>query len=254
MITKVCTKCKVEKPLDEFNNCKLGKYGKKPSCKQCCNKAAEKYREKNKYEIKDRQKRFQDKNKDRIRAKRKEYYKENRERLLDKSKKYNKANRDKINITRRKYNKKNTDRVKALQREWWGKNKDEINNRRNKRDRERRKTDPVFRIQHNVSNQVNRYLKKGGGSKNGSKTFEDLPYTPEYLTKYIESQFEPWMSWDNYGKYDPNRITWQLDHIIPHSTFKYTEPKGPVYRACWALPNLRPLKAIENIKKKDKII
>ena len=34
-ITKICTKCGVDKPLDEYWNHPNGKYGKRPRCKAC---------------------------------------------------------------------------------------------------------------------------------------------------------------------------------------------------------------------------
>lgn len=37
VITKICTKCKQEKPLSEFNNQKAGKYGKRATCRECQN-------------------------------------------------------------------------------------------------------------------------------------------------------------------------------------------------------------------------
>ena len=38
---------------------------------------------------------------------------------------------------------------------------------------------------------------------------------------YIESKFEPWMNWDNYGKCNGEfNYGWDLDHIIPTSTAK----------------------------------
>lgn len=40
----------------------------------------------------------------------------------------------------------------------------------------------------------------------------------KYFIKYIESKFEPWMTWDNYGKYNgEENFGWDLDHIIPIS-------------------------------------
>lgn len=33
--TKHCSKCNLEKPLEEFSNCARGKYGKKSYCKEC---------------------------------------------------------------------------------------------------------------------------------------------------------------------------------------------------------------------------
>lgn len=38
---------------------------------------------------------------------------------------------------------------------------------------------------------------------------------------YLESKFKPWMSWDNYGKYNGMEgFGWDLDHIIPSSYAK----------------------------------
>jgi len=38
MITKICTKCKKEKPLSEFNKQEGGKYGVRGQCKKCFHK------------------------------------------------------------------------------------------------------------------------------------------------------------------------------------------------------------------------
>ena len=62
------------------------------------------------------------------------------------------------------------------------------------------------------------------------------------------------MNLNNYGKYnsktwndnDPSTWTWQIDHIIPHSTFKYTSMKDNEFKKCWSLSNLRPLNSKQN--------
>jgi len=43
-ITKICTVCGIEKPLEEFNKQKLGKYGRRAYCRECQKKAAAEYR------------------------------------------------------------------------------------------------------------------------------------------------------------------------------------------------------------------
>lgn len=43
-VTKVCTKCGIEKPLEEFNRHKLGKFGRRPECRECQKKEHEAYR------------------------------------------------------------------------------------------------------------------------------------------------------------------------------------------------------------------
>lgn len=60
------------------------------------------------------------------------------------------------------------------------------------------------------------------------------------------------MNWDNHGKYLPDKDTWQIDHIIADSNFTYSTVKDKEFLDSWALSNLRPLKAIENIKKSNK--
>ncbi len=93
-------------------------------------------------------------------------------------------------------------------------------------------------------------LKAAGGSKAGDLTFDCLPYTPQELRDHLESLWESWMSWDNYGA-KPG--CWTIDHIVPQSHFCYTSLKDPQFQECWALSNLRPLEYIANIRKGDRV-
>ena len=54
------------------------------------------------------------------------------------------------------------------------------------------------------------------------------------------------MTWDNYGK-------WHIDHIVPISVFNYTKTEHEDFKRCWALGNLRPLWAFDNISKGAKL-
>ena len=80
-----------------------------------------------------------------------------------------------------------------------------------------------------------------------------MPYTQQQLREHLEKQFEPWMNWDNHGRANSNKKTWQIDHVIPQSLLTYDSMEHPNFQKCWALENLRPLDAIENLKKSDKI-
>lgn len=84
--------------------------------------------------------------------------------------------------------------------------------------------------------------------------FRYLPYTIHDLMKHLESQFEPWMNWDNHGPYNKNIKTWQIDHIVPDSSFSYKDTSDKDFIASWSLSNLRPLESLENILKSDKLI
>jgi hypothetical protein len=131
----------------------------------------------------------------------------------------------------------------------------EKNIRESKRSKIRRKTDPAYRLRSNMSTIIYTALRERGSGKNGDSCWKFLPYTPGQLVAHIESLFSPWMTWQNHGKYDPKTWhdgdpatwTWQLDHIIPHSTFKYASMKSQEFQSCWALSNLRPYSAKQNI-------
>lgn len=48
MITKICTKCGVEKPLSEYNKRKSGKHGVEAQCRDCRKQYGRQYRKDNK--------------------------------------------------------------------------------------------------------------------------------------------------------------------------------------------------------------
>ena len=59
---------------------------------------------------------------------------------------------------------------------------------------------------------------------------------------HLEVRFQPGMSWDNYGE-------WHIDHIVPLAAFNYETPDDLDFGRAWALENLQPLWAKENIRK-----
>lgn len=84
------------------------------------------------------------------------------------------------------------------------------------------------------------------------RTFRDVAdrnlvygYTVWELVRHIERQFHPGMTWENYGE-------WHIDHVIPLSLFVFDSADHPGFKAAWALANLRPLWAEDNLKKRAK--
>lgn len=108
--------------------------------------------------------------------------------------------------------------------------------------KQRRKKDPKFRLDQNMGNLIYHSLKNRKAGR-GWKTL--VNYTLEDLMKYLENQFDENMNWENYGSY------WEVDHIKPRSLFKYTSPKDPDFKECWALKNLQPLEKIANLRKSN---
>lgn len=126
----------------------------------------------------------------------------------------------------------------------------------------RRITDPARRDRFNewfrergkdplvaISRTMRTYMYRELGRKSGKRGrwFELVGYTAEELKDHLERQFLPGMTWGNRGE-------WHIDHIIPIASFNYDGPGHPDFKACWALTNLRPIWAADNIRKKDKIL
>lgn len=104
------------------------------------------------------------------------------------------------------------------------------------------KADPKAKLSRNVSCYVYQTLK---GTKSGQSWQALLGYTVESLKSHLERQFTKGMTWANYGE-------WHIDHIRPVSSFNFSTPRDPEFHECWALSNLQPLWAIDNIRKADK--
>lgn len=136
---------------------------------------------------------------------------------------------------KQKWNSDNRERKRQQGRDEWARNY------------ERRKKDPCWVLKRRVSTAVCNTLKKQGSTKGGS-TFSALPYSPQDLVEHLERQFDDKMNWDNYGDY------WHVDHIYPQSLLPYSSLEEENFQKCWALENLQPLEATENMKKSNKVL
>jgi hypothetical protein len=84
--------------------------------------------------------------------------------------------------------------------------------------KQRKTTDINFRILENIRSQISHKLKDRNYHKE-SKTVDILGCSINDFKFYIESKFESWMSWKNYGLYNGEvNHGWDLDHIIPISS------------------------------------
>lgn len=111
--------------------------------------------------------------------------------------------------------------------------------RRNREAVQRYRQTPSGRIDHRVRARLRAGL---SGDRPGSGWQAALGYTVEDLKRHLERQFLPGMSWENMGD-------WHIDHILPLKSFTYTSVDDAEFKAAWALTNLRPLWAIDNMKK-----
>jgi hypothetical protein len=120
----------------------------------------------------------------------------------------------------------------------------------------RRKEDPLFALRGNMSAGINSALRVVNSTKSKS-TFDLLDFTVEELKAHLELQFTDGMTWDNKGgkPYShPNwENEWHIDHIIPVSAWNFESDSCPEFKMCWALGNLRPMWAKDNMRKGNKI-
>lgn len=106
----------------------------------------------------------------------------------------------------------------------------------------RRRRNPKLRLDHRMGQMVYLALR----AKKGGRRWEDLVnYKLADLVKHLERQFLKGMSWENIGE-------WHVDHIRPRSMFRYNDENCDEFKDCWAITNLRPLWAKDNLTKNAK--
>jgi hypothetical protein len=191
------------------------------------------------------QKRSRNKNKEKYKPYKKTYNKkyieEHKEDLAISNKIWRENNKEHLKIEKKKDYERNKEHYQQLAIINYENNKEEINKKKYQRKKKRLKNDPAFRCMQNASRHANLMLHSQGGSKMGNSFSKRLGYSSIEFKKHIENQFTPEMSWDNYGTY------WHLDHIIPHSHTPYDSMEHPNFLKAWALSNLRPLEAHQNM-------
>lgn len=227
---KLCSRCKTPKYLSLFYICKRNKDGFRNECIDC--KKKEKILNLDRY--KEYYKEYYIKNKDTIRTRLKKYYKDNRVAILYSVKEYQEKNRDRIR-----------DYHKSYFQEYYSKNKDEI----------RKKYKSWFNFSYKFNTKmrlktilVNRFKRLFRNSRT-SKEFFDLQGCDMYdLKLWLEANFLPGMSWENYGcKFNQ----WSIDHIIPLSKFNLEDLEQR--KKAFHYTNIQPLWHIDNLKKSNKI-
>lgn len=110
---------------------------------------------------------------------------------------------------------------------------------RNEYKKQRAKRDVGYRILRVLRHRFRMAL---GRSKKSGKTLVILGCSLKQLREQLESQWQPGMSWGNYGLYG-----WHIDHIRPCASFDLSIPEEQA--KCFHHTNLQPLWAKDNIIK-----
>jgi hypothetical protein len=118
---------------------------------------------------------------------------------------------------------------------------EQVRERINVRRAERQLTDPIYVIAKNLRRRLQHAL--AGRVKKGSAV-RDLGCTVPELKEHIEKQFQPGMSWKNYGIKG-----WTIDHIKALANFDLENRQQFIEASHFT--NLQPMWHIDNIIKSD---
>jgi hypothetical protein len=125
---------------------------------------------------------------------------------------------------------------------WRQKNRKQITQKQLIYEKNRRLTDPEFKLTNTLRSRLSSAFANKNAKKN-TKTFELIGESVEYVMKYLESKFQDCMTWENHGK-------WHIDHKKPIALFNLTDKEEQL--KCFHYTNLQPLWAFDNLSKGSK--
>jgi hypothetical protein len=159
-------------------------------------------------------------------------------------KKYRDKNKERLDEYYKQWSKNKKEHRKEYLKQYREKNKEKIKEVKRTYQKEKRHTDPIYKLISNFRTAIYTVLKENKLDKY-TNYFNMVGYTAEQLKSHLEVQFKEGMTWENYGE-------WHVDHIKPISSFTFETCEDEEFKICWSLDNLQPMWGIENIKKGNK--
>lgn len=242
---KTCSICRQELPLTSFGKDKHKKDGLNYRCIPCNRDYEAERRKSNPEASRAKVKKWAAANQEKISEYRESYrdrrrelnvvwQAQNKDKVREKSRRWRARNSEKVSAYNAKYRKERAEFVAALKKDWNLRNPHAVAAHGAKR-----RECPKYRLEATIRARIHATLASG---KKSGKKFSALGYSSDELAVHLERQFAKGMSWANYGE-------WHVDHIVPLASFNYETPEDEDFRRAWALPNLRPLWANNNMMK-----
>lgn len=168
---------------------------------------------KNKEQLKAYQQEYAAKNEEKLKKYKQDWFQSNKEHIYENNKEFLKA-----------WKELNKDRVKTYDRKYKNNNKEFLYKKNVDYKKNRRKNDELYRLAENIRVAIIQTIKRNGFKKK-CRTQTILGCSFDEFKTHIESQWESWMSWENYGKYEKDKynVGWDIDHITPISSAKTEE-------------------------------
>lgn len=179
---------------------------------------------------------YYEKHKLELNAASRQYYAENQDSILKWAKEYRKDNSEQIRLAASEKRKRDLcekgDLIREYDRNYYHKIK---------------KHRPHFKMMRAVKGRV-WLLFEAKSRRKSLPLVKIFGWTPKELFAHLEDLFEDGMTWQNYG------TAWHLDHIIPLAKVEFEDENDEKIAAVWALDNLAPLWAADNLNKSKKLI
>ena len=174
----------------------------------------------------------------------KKYFK--KDEVKEKIKKYYKKPevKERRNKQRRAYDQTEKGQQVRIKKYLKQKSKPDFRDKANAYRRKKEKNDPIFKMNVGLRRYINKTLKIHKSPKY-HKLNEVLGCSVYELKKYLETKFQPGMTWENHGLYG-----WHIDHIKPLSKFNMLNSNEQ--KKAFHYTNLQPLWAKDNLKKSNK--
>ena len=220
-----CCTCGVEKELSCFHKDSSRTSGISNRCKQCKKESDSKYKVAHG---------------DEKRAKGRKYYHEHAESIKEKVKVWYIANPEKAKEQRKTWHDNNKERVDENRQRWIDENAEKYEEYQRTYQRDRYRENMDYRIKTILNARIRSCLRKS------KKTLEFVGCDMITFKRWIESQFDEHMTWDNMGTY------WHIDHVKPCASFNFENEED--IKQCFLWSNLRPLEKRENMSKGDKVL
>lgn len=188
ILTKVCTKCNIEKTIDDFYKDSCSRDGLESRCKKCQN---------------ERRRIYYENNKEKVETYAKQYRGDNRNILIDRRKLFYQKNRKTILIKKKEYDQENKERISDYGKQYWKDNKEHII-AYNKRYRQTE----AGKIAQCKSSSKRKALKRGVTVEDFNS--QEIFKRDGYICQSCGCKTRP-----SFNRFHPKRP--ELDHIIPLS-------------------------------------
>ncbi|NCN28731.1 hypothetical protein GW915_14315, partial [bacterium] len=231
-----CARCGIAKTPDNTGRDSHLKDGLNSYCKTCKNQRGKESYNRNKEGINKLRAEKRHSNIEITRAYGKEWRAKNKEKVKETNRLRRLENPEKVRSEAAKSQHKNRGHRNDYKRKWRKENKE------------------IIKMKMTMAQKVNAVIAANirnclYGRKSGRHWETIVGYTLENLMVRLEKQFKSGMTWGNYGKYG-----WHIDHQIPISAFNFETPDDLDFKRCWALSNLQPMWAKDNLLKGDKVL